>query len=126
MDKNMADITEIEIFENENIDVVFEDGQNLDVEFDEFEYSLDKQGISNDLIEVKVTPTTIEAISKTYMFEQAIPSATWEIQHNLNKYPSVSIVDSAGSVVMGDVLYVDKNKVVLTFTGQFNGKAYLN
>lgn len=126
MDKNMADITEIEIFENENIDVVFEDGQNLDVEFDEFEYSLDKQGISNDLIEVKVTPTTIEAISKTYMFEQAIPSATWEIQHNLNKYPSVSIVDSAGSVVMGDVLYVDKNKVVLTFIGQFNGKAYLN
>lgn len=126
MDKNMADITEIEIFENENIDVVFEDGQNLDVEFDEFEYSLDKQGISNDLIEVKVTPTTIEAISKTYMFEQAIPSDTWEIQHNLNKYPSVSIVDSAGSIVMGDVLYVDTNKVILTFSGQFNGKAYLN
>lgn len=122
----MADITEIEIFENENIDVVFEDGQNLDVEFDEFEYSLDKQGISNDLIEVKVTPTTIEAISKTFVFEQAIPSNIWNIQHNLNKYPSVIIVDSAGSVVMGDVLYVDNNKVVLTFTGQFNGKAYLN
>ena len=126
MDKNMADITEIEIFEDENIEVVFEEEDNLDIEFDEVEYSLDKQGISNDLIEVKITPTTIEAISKTYTFEQAIPSDTWEIQHNLNKYPSVSIVDSAGSVVMGDILYVDTNKVILTFTGQFNGKAYLN
>lgn len=122
----MADITEIEIFEDENIEVVFEEEDNLDIEFDEFEYSLDKQGISNDLIEVKITPTTIEAISKTYTFEQAIPSDTWEIQHNLNKYPSVSIVDSAGSIVMGDVLYVDTNKVILTFSGQFNGKAYLN
>lgn len=126
MDKNMADITEIEIFEDENIEVVFEEEDNLDIEFDEFEYSLDKQGISNDLIEVKITPTTIEAISKTFVFEQAIPSDVWYIEHNLNKYPSVSIVDSAGSVVMGDVLYVDKNKVVLTFIGQFNGKAYLN
>lgn len=126
MGNNMADTTEIQVLETENLNVVFEEEQDLDIGFDEYEYTLDKQGISNDLIEVKIMPTTIEAISKTFVFEQAIPSNIWHIQHNLNKYPSVSIVDSAGSVVMGDVLYVDKNKVVLTFIGQFNGKAYLN
>ena len=125
-DYTMADITEIQVAETETLDLGLGESEEIELEFDEFEYSLDKVGVSNALIDVKVDKTTIEAISKTFVFEQAIPSDVWYIEHNLNKYPSVSIVDSAGSVVMGDVLYVDKNKVVLTFIGQFNGKAYLN
>ena len=125
-DYTMADITEIQVAEAETLDLGLGESEEIELEFDEFEYSLDKVGVSNALIDVKVDKTTIEAISKTFVFEQAIPSDVWHIEHNLNKYPSVSIVDSAGSVVMGDVMYVDNNKVVLTFIGQFNGKAYLN
>lgn len=64
--------------------------------------------------------------SKTYIYSTLESSKVWEIQHPLNKYPSVTIVDSAGSVVYGNVEYLSESLVKITFTGAFNGKAYLN
>lgn len=63
---------------------------------------------------------------KHFLFVQAIASDVWEIKHDLNKYPSVTVVDSADSVAIGDVTYIDENNVRLTFSGAFSGKAYLN
>ena len=37
---------------------------------------------------------------KNFVFTQSVAAAKWEIQHNLDKYPSVSIVDSAGTEVV--------------------------
>ena len=67
-----------------------------------------------------------ERSSATYTFEQAIASDTWEITHNLNKYPSVTVVDSGGDQVLTDVNYVNANKIILQFSAAFSGKAYLN
>ena len=61
-----------------------------------------------------------------YEFEQVIASATWVIEHNLSKYPSVTIVTSSGDEVIGDLHYDSLNQVTLTFSGAFAGKAYLN
>ena len=63
---------------------------------------------------------------KNYEHDQASPSATWTITHNLNKYPSVSIVDSAGTLIITEVEYTSKNQVVVTFDASTSGKAYLN
>lgn len=63
---------------------------------------------------------------KFFTFTQTTPAQEWVIQHNLDKFPSVTIVDSAGSVVIGDITYIDKDNVKLTFKGAFSGKAYLN
>nr|DAO21873.1 MAG TPA: hypothetical protein [Caudoviricetes sp.] len=63
---------------------------------------------------------------KSFVFTQSVAAAKWEIQHNLDKYPSVSIVDSAGTEVVGDVQYIDKNNIVILFTAPFSGKAYMN
>lgn len=63
---------------------------------------------------------------KHFLFVQSIASDVWEIKHDLNKYPSVTVVDSADSIVIGDVAYIDENNVRLTFSGAFSGKAYLN
>ena len=63
---------------------------------------------------------------KNFIFTQSSASDTWNIQHDLDKFPSVSVVDSAGSLVVGNVAYVDLNNVTLTFNGSFSGKAYLN
>ena len=46
-----------------------------------------------------------------YLFTQSIPSDTWVIEHNLGKYPNVTIIDSAGTVVEGSVRYIDENTV---------------
>ena len=63
---------------------------------------------------------------KTYNHQQAVPSAQWIVTHGLNKYPSVSVVDSAGSSVVGDVLYDSLNQVTITFSAPFSGNAFFN
>jgi hypothetical protein len=63
---------------------------------------------------------------ETFVFVQGSPSSVWAINHTLNKYPSISIVDSANNEVDGDVNYVDQNNVTLTFASAFSGKAFLN
>lgn len=85
-------------------------------------------GIENDLIKVEVDNVneTIEAKSKTLVYEQGIASERWDIVHNLNKYPSVTVIDSAGDQVFANLNYVDENELVLDFGAEFTGKAYLN
>ena len=63
---------------------------------------------------------------KTYLHQQTTASDVWVIVHNLNKYPSVSVIDSAGNEVIGEVNYDDKNQVTLKFEGGFKGVATLN
>lgn len=63
---------------------------------------------------------------KTFVYEQMSASSVWTIEHNLGKYPSVDVVDSAGTVVVGEVEYIDSNNIQITFVGAFSGTAYLN
>lgn len=69
---------------------------------------------------------TAKANINTYIHEQASASNTWTINHNLNRFPSVTVVDSAQSEVIGDIQYLDENNVQIMFSGAFTGKAYLN
>ena len=48
------------------------------------------------------------------------------ITHNLNKFPSVTTVDSGGSHVVGDIQHIDINSFRITFTASFTGKVYVN
>ena len=63
----------------------------------------------------------------TYIYEQAVASETWTINHNLNKFPSVIIVDSTGNVFYPAVEYNNNpNQCIVTMNGATTGKAYLN
>jgi hypothetical protein len=62
----------------------------------------------------------------TYVHRQDVPADLWEIRHDLGKFPSVEIVDSANQVVHGDIEHVNQNKVVVRFTHKFSGRAFLN
>lgn len=64
--------------------------------------------------------------STTYIHDQMMVSETWVIVHAMNKRPSVTVVDSGGRVVVGDVQYIDNNTVEIYFSAPFAGKAYLN
>ena len=61
-----------------------------------------------------------------YIHEQAVAESVWTVKHLLNKHPSVFVVDSAGSVVIGEIQYIDKDSLKLIFTSEFAGKAYMN
>jgi hypothetical protein len=40
-------------------------------------------------------------------------------------FPSVVVVDSAGTVVLGDIEYISDSELILTFAAPFGGTAYL-
>ena len=70
------------------------------------------------------------SIQDTYKFShihnQTVSSSTWNITHNLNKYPSVSVVDSSNEEVIGEVVYINSNSLTVKFSAPFSGKAFLN
>ena len=76
-----------------------------------------------------VTQSQIAGISgdKTFVFNQRTPSNKWVIVHDLDKYPSTTIVDSGNNNVYGgEVHYTDRNNLEIKFSSAFSGIAYLN
>jgi len=67
-----------------------------------------------------------DAEDKTFVFTQGVPAVQWTVQHNLNKFPSITVIDTADTVVTGEYVYIDSNNVTLNFSAGFAGKAYLN
>jgi hypothetical protein len=63
---------------------------------------------------------------KTYVHDQQVPASSWTVNHNLNKHPSVDVVDSADSEVQGNVQHITVNQLTISFNAAFAGKAYLN
>jgi hypothetical protein len=61
-----------------------------------------------------------------YVHTQSAPAPNWLVAHNLGKFGSVTVVDSGGSQIMPDVLYVDANQISLGFGSATSGKAYVN
>ena len=61
-----------------------------------------------------------------YTHTQSAASSSWSVAHNLNKKPSVMIVDSADTVLHGAIEYTDNNNLVITLSAPTSGKAYLN
>ena len=60
-----------------------------------------------------------------YVFHQTFPSAVWVISHPLVYNPNVTVLDSAGSVVEGDIQF-SPGQVTLIYSGAFSGTAYLS
>lgn len=62
----------------------------------------------------------------TYPWTQSIPLAVWTIPHNLDKYPSVTVVDTLNNKIEPDIKYLDENNVQITHGVALAGKAFLN
>ena len=62
----------------------------------------------------------------TFIFTQGVAATTWNITHNLGKFPSITVIDTGNTVVTGEYNYTSDKNVILTFSAAFAGKAYLN
>ena len=100
--------------------------ENLQAQIDEITVEAVTQVIGGSNIEVVREGPRAYVNSKTFVYEQAQASDTWVIVHNLNKYPSVTIVDSAGNVFTPEVQYDNENQITVTMNGATIGNAYLN
>jgi hypothetical protein len=72
-----------------------------------------------DLEEILIADSTY-----TQCFEVA--SDVWTINHGLGKFPSVTVVDSANTVVVGNIDYTSSQSLVITFNAAFSGCVFLN
>jgi hypothetical protein len=71
-------------------------------------------------------PAGADGLSGTYEHQQAVPSSTWVITHNLNAHPSVTVVDTSGTVWASGVNYDSPNQITITHSAPFAGSCYLN
>lgn len=71
-------------------------------------------------------PGASGAAAASYVHNQGVPSASWTVTHGLGFYPNVTVQDSTGRTVEGDITYTNDNSLVLTFSGAFSGVAYLS
>lgn len=78
------------------------------------------------LIDAVRVENTVTITSKTFIFEQGIASDTWVINHNLNKRPSIDLVDSSGRAFEAVRDYVNNNQVIIRLEAATAGYAYLN
>lgn len=60
-----------------------------------------------------------------YVFTQSEDSITWEIEHNLDKYPNVRLELLDGTDIQGEITNIDKNNMRVTFDVAVSGRAYL-
>ena len=90
--------------------------------------SVGSNGILNENIFYDFAVFTLSSglADKTFVYEQIGPATTWNIPHNLGKFPSVSVVNNNNIIINGEVTYIDNNNVQLNFSAGFSGKAYLN
>tara|TARA_R110000803_G_scaffold198469_2_gene262217 strand:+ start:89 stop:784 length:696 start_codon:yes stop_codon:yes gene_type:complete len=63
---------------------------------------------------------------KNFVWPQSVAASTWTVPHNLNKFPSCTMVLSTGQKGYGDVTYIDENNLTITFASAESGKAYIN
>jgi hypothetical protein len=64
-------------------------------------------------------------IASRHIHTQGTASTSWTITHALGGYPSVMVVDSAKTVVYGEINYLSTSQVVVNFSSAFSGFAYL-
>jgi len=53
-------------------------------------------------------------------------SSNVEVNHNLNKYPAVTVIDSAGDEVVGEVYYTSPTQLTVRFINPFSGSITCN
>lgn len=62
----------------------------------------------------------------SFVYTQVSPSSNWSVPHNLGKFPSIEVVDSGGSIIVPNVVYVDANNLTVSFASSTSGKVYCN
>lgn len=118
---------------NTNIEVTIESNKNTQIygqiETETKIEAVVMNGVKGDPFTFEdFTPEQLALLGtdKHYTHNQIMSSNTWLIVHNLGKYPSVNILDSSGNNVIGEIEYIDENSIIISFSAEFTGKAYLN
>ena len=105
--------------------IVNQDAQNVvNIHEDTPNQVIVNQDAPNQVV-IRLGGTGATQATRRHVHTQGQASATWTITHQLGGRPQVTIVDSADTVVVGEVTYNSNSEVVVVFTSAFSGFAYL-
>lgn len=96
--------------------------------------------MAEEVVEVTVTESSpiVIGVSTTGSFSgsdvsgvayhhvQGESSSQWEILHGLGFYPNVTVMDSGGSMVEGELEHYSEYSLRVTFSAPISGDAYLS
>jgi hypothetical protein len=91
------------------------------------------QDAPNQVIVEEDAPTVIEVRlsgasagnTRRHIHTQSSPASSWTVSHSLGGKPSVMVVDTADTVVFGEVTYISNSEIRVDFTAAFAGYVYL-
>jgi len=63
---------------------------------------------------------------KNFTFTQSSAASSWNVTHNLNKFPSVTVTLADGTQVEAEIEHTNKNNLTITFSSSNSGVAYMN
>jgi len=78
----------------------------------------DESGIGFSSIDIKS--------DSNFVHVQTEKLAIWTITHNMNKQPSVNVVDADGNTALVDISRISDNELQIVSSIPFSGIAYLN
>jgi len=82
--------------------------------------------IARNLINYFAANPTAGSSSPYMVYDRKeVPSAAWIIEHNLNKYPQVTLIDDEGNLFEADIFYNSLNQITVVFALPTSGKAVL-
>jgi len=84
------------------------------------------QAVVDQVLVVATSGGVTGLTALAYNHRQLVASDTWTITHSLGFYPNVTVVDSANSLVEGEIAYTNRNSLIATFSASFSGNAYLS
>ena len=96
-------------------------------------FMVNYEGLETETAEVVVDNTNrtikvnVNKNGSDNVFEYATrePLASWQIEHNLGKYPSVMVTDWDYNVIGADIKYINTNKIIVNLTEPICGRAFL-
>lgn len=92
---------------------------------DGFYYLFDANGDAIKILDLLVGQVIVQ--DKHYEHNQGVSSATWTVNHNLNKYPCVQAYDSGGTQVpVVEITHTDVNTCTIHLAYSTSGKVYCN
>lgn len=82
------------------------------------------QGSESDWLASLKGQDGLGAVPISYIHEQNLPSSEWVVNHNLNFFPAVRLVNSAGDTGFGCVQDIDRNNLKIILDGAMSGRAF--
>ena len=82
--------------------------------------------VNGQLKELPVGDKISTEVIQNFEFTQATPETEWIIEHNLDKFPAITILKDDGVQIYGGVFYNSLNTVTLSFSQPITGKAFLS